>query len=92
MFVQIPTSFWALKGGGGGTFGVVSKMTLRTHDLPEFFGTVNFTVRASSDDAYRNLIRKFIGFYRDNLFNDHWGEQVHVKPTTRLPCRCSAIG
>ena len=26
--------FWALKGGGGGSFGVVSKLTLRTHDLP----------------------------------------------------------
>ena len=33
-----PDLFWALKGGGGGTFGVVGKMTLRVHDLPEFFG------------------------------------------------------
>src|SRR6266567_8885374 len=29
--------FWALKGGGGGSFAVVSKMTLRVHDLPDFF-------------------------------------------------------
>jgi FAD/FMN-containing dehydrogenase len=29
-----PDLFWALKGGGGGTFGVVSKVTVRTHDLP----------------------------------------------------------
>ncbi len=71
-----PDLFWALKGGGGGTFGVVSKMTLRVHDLPEFFGTVNFKVKASSDDAYRRLVREFVSFYRDNLFNDHWGEQV----------------
>jgi FAD/FMN-containing dehydrogenase len=26
--------FWALKGGGGGTFGVVTRVTLRTHCLP----------------------------------------------------------
>ncbi len=26
--------FWALKGGGGGTFGVVTRVTLRTHALP----------------------------------------------------------
>ena len=30
--------FWALKGGGGGSWGVVTKVTLRTHDLPQFFG------------------------------------------------------
>src|SRR5213079_2737286 len=26
--------FWALKGGGGGSFGVVTKLTLRTRELP----------------------------------------------------------
>jgi FAD/FMN-containing dehydrogenase len=76
--------FWALKGGGGGSFGVVSKVTVRAHDLPEFFGTANFTVKAASDDAYRRLIRKFVGFYRDHLFNDHWGEQVRMRPDNRL--------
>ena len=30
----------ALKGGGGGSLGVVTRLTLRTHDLPEFFGGV----------------------------------------------------
>ncbi len=29
-----PDLFWALKGGGGGTFGVVTRMTLATHELP----------------------------------------------------------
>jgi hypothetical protein len=70
--------FWALKGGGGGTFGVVTKVTLRVHDLPEYAGGAIFSVKASSDDAFRRLLRYFVGFYRDNLFNDHWGEQAHV--------------
>ena len=29
-----PDLFWALKGGGGGAFGVVTKVTLATHELP----------------------------------------------------------
>ena len=32
---QEPDLFWALKGGGGGTFGVVTRLTLATHELPE---------------------------------------------------------
>jgi hypothetical protein len=40
-----PDLFWALKGGGGGSFGVVSKVTLRVHDLPEFFARDRFPQR-----------------------------------------------
>jgi len=73
-----PDLFWALKGGGGGTFGVVTKVTLRVRELPEYAGGAIFRVKASSDDAFRRLLRYFVGFYRDNLFNDHWGEQAHI--------------
>src|SRR3984885_13872902 len=79
-----PDLFWALKGGGGGSFGVVSKLTLRVRDLPELAGGADLTVKASSDDAYRRLIRQFVGFYRDALFNDHWGEQAHFSPDNKL--------
>lgn len=87
-----PDLFWALKGGGGGTFGVVSKMTLRTHDLPEFFATVSFKIKAASDDAYRRLIRQFVSFYQDHLFNDHWGEQAHMNPDNTLAIRMLSCG
>jgi FAD/FMN-containing dehydrogenase len=87
-----PDLFWALKGGGGGSYGVVSKVTLRVHDLPEFFGVANFTIKAASDDAYRTLIREFVRFYREHLFNDHWGEQVHVTPDNSLVISMSSYG
>jgi FAD/FMN-containing dehydrogenase len=74
-----PDLFWALKGGGGGTFAVASKLTVRTHDLPEYFGISNFKVKAPSDEAYRTLLREFVSFYAAHLFNDHWGEQAHVR-------------
>ena len=79
-----PDLFWALKGGGGGSFGVVSRVTVRLHELPQFFGVTNLTIKAASDDAYRGLIREFVSFYREHLFNDHWGEQVGLNPDNSL--------
>ena len=79
-----PDLFWALKGGGGGSFGVVSRVTVRLHELPQFFGVTNFTIKTASDDAYRGLIREFVSFYREHLFNDHWGEQVGLNPDNSL--------
>jgi FAD/FMN-containing dehydrogenase len=75
-----PDLFWAIKGGGGATFGVVSRLTLRTHDLPEFFGSVSGKIQARSDTAFARLIARIMSFYREKLFNPHWGEQVHFGP------------
>ena len=73
-----PDLFWALKGGGGGSFGAVSRVTLRVHELPEFWGAAIVTVKSASDDAFRRLLRYFVGFYREHLFNDRWGEHARV--------------
>lgn len=75
-----PDLFWAIKGGGGGSFGVVTRLTLRTHELPDVFGAVFATVRAASDDAFHRLIGRFVEFYSEALFNPHWGEQIALRP------------
>jgi FAD/FMN-containing dehydrogenase len=87
-----PDLFFALKGGGGGTFGVVSKVTLRTRKLPDFFSAAILTIKANSDQAYHHLIRQFVSFYREQLFNDHWGEQAHFNPRNSLVINMLAHG
>ena len=79
-----PDLFWALKGGGGGSFGVVSSMTLRVRELLTSFGAVVVNIKAASDDAYRSLLRQFVSFYREQLLNHHWGEQAHIKADNSL--------
>jgi FAD/FMN-containing dehydrogenase len=88
-----PDLFWAIKGGGGGTFGVITRLTLRTHELPKYFGYVGGKIRALSEAALQRLIARFIEFYRTQLLNPHWGEQVKVNPdnTFELSMVCQGL-
>ncbi len=71
-----PDLFFALRGGGGGTFGIVTRLTFRTHPLPETIGAALFSVEAANDQAWRALVGRTIAFYSSGLFNPHWGEQL----------------
>ena len=87
-----PELFFALRGGGGGTFGIVSRLTLRTFDLPSMIGAVLFEVTARDDAAWRALIDEFIGFYDERLCNPHWGEQIRFSPGRRMTMNMTAQG
>jgi FAD/FMN-containing dehydrogenase len=71
-----PDLFWALKGGGGGSFGVLTKLTLRTRELPEKFGAVFGKIKANNDVSFKLLIQQILNLYNNQLFNPHWGESI----------------
>ena len=76
--------FWALRGGGGGTFGVVTKVTLMTHPLPTFFGFASGSIKAKTDAAFKELLEHFLAFYSERLNNESWGEEVKVRGDNAL--------
>jgi FAD/FMN-containing dehydrogenase len=87
-----PDLFWALKGGGGGTFGVVTRLTLKTHELAERAGAAILNVKAMSGPAFRELIRKFVSFYAQQLFNLHWGGRVSFRRNDALGIEMVSYG
>ncbi len=74
-----PELFWGIKGGGGGSLGVITRLTLKMHDLPDWFGGAFITIAAASDAAFRRLVGGFVDLYRNRLFNPYWGESVEFR-------------
>ena len=81
---QEPDLFLALRGGGGGTFGIVTRLTLKTHDLPTTIGGAIISVQAATDSAWRALVERMVAFYASDLFNPSWGEQIRFSPGRKL--------
>jgi FAD/FMN-containing dehydrogenase len=79
-----PDLYWALKGAGQCAFGVVTRLTLRTHELGAQAGGFNLRVSAKTDEAFRRLLAAFVDVIAGGLINPHWGESVQITPSNRL--------
>jgi len=91
-----PDLFWALRGGGGGTFGVITNITYKTHSAPTTGGNVAGTVVCPDTPSYEHLLSQFVSFL-PSLFTPHWGDSVTLSHSFCLPSdpsstRCSRWG
>lgn len=52
-----PDLFWAIRGGGGGTFGVVTELTVKAHTMPQTSTwTISIVKATSSTSAWWRLM------------------------------------
>jgi len=77
---QDPDLFWALRGGGGSTFGIVARTTVLAHPIPNTMGLVSGTIIAKNDTAYEDVVGAVVAFYPVALDNPSWGEQIRFRP------------
>ncbi|KIL58570.1 hypothetical protein M378DRAFT_313726 [Amanita muscaria Koide BX008] len=70
--------FWALRGGGGGTFGVVVSVTYSTHDkLP--FTSISLSVNFSTAAIAQNVTTEYFAMLPE-LSNAGWGGYASMSP------------
>ena len=59
-----------MKGGGGGSSGVLTRLTLRTRELPTTFGGVYVRIKATSDAAFRDLLSRVMHLYSERYVRE----------------------
>ena len=60
---RYPDLFWALRGGGGGSWGVLTSVTYRTHPNTQFSASLFSAIPAgpnTNPDATQNLLAELI--------------------------------
>src|SRR5262249_18554859 len=78
-----PDLFWGLKGGGGGSLGVVTRVTLRTRELPASFGLVSGTITAGGENPLPRHHARRPTLSAPRLVDTPCGEQMRFETGKR---------
>lgn len=57
---QHPDLFWALRGGGASTWGVVVEVTFRAHPAPSVLSYAQFNAIATNSTLFKMMLQKFV--------------------------------
>ncbi|KAF9262893.1 FAD-binding domain-containing protein [Marasmius fiardii PR-910] len=74
--------FWALRGGGGGTYGVVTSVTYLTHN-PSPLIALSVLSNFSSTEVARSVLSEFFKLH-PALSDAHWGSYAYLSSTSLL--------
>ncbi|KAK7470124.1 hypothetical protein VKT23_001565 [Stygiomarasmius scandens] len=72
--------FWAVRGGGGGTYGVLTSVTYRTHEITPFIGVFAFC-NFSSPASAKSAVSEFFMIW-PSLSDMEWGGYTILSNTT----------
>ena len=77
---QYPDLFWALRGGGGGTYGIITSVTYRTYQsLP--IAVYIFEANVTNATVMKEFVAGFLQF-QTNFTDDGWAAYVTFRNTT----------
>jgi hypothetical protein len=76
-----PDLFWALRGGGGGTYGVLTSVTYNTHPTEPVVLVVLEALNITSPNTTQSIVSEFVHF-SPNLTDLGWGGYSYITPQT----------
>ncbi|KAL1914343.1 uncharacterized protein VTP21DRAFT_8982 [Calcarisporiella thermophila] len=75
--------FWALRGGGGGTYGVVVTATHKTHKAPSNVSGLILSANATDSASFQEFLKEFVRI-NPSLAEAGWGGYFFISNNSML--------